>query len=76
MFLVYQEKPAVEVNKRLRVTQLLFKQAKAKLEATKDAQGAYHVGEDRTTYHIEDHHLYPVISDILSAECIRAETEG
>ncbi len=67
-FLVYKDGRIVELNKRKGDIQKLFKRAREKLEATKDAHGAYHLGNGWTTYHIEDGHLYPVISDLASAD--------
>ena len=66
-FLVYRDGRIIELNKRKGDIQRLFKRAREKLEATKDSQGAYHLGNDWTTYHIEDGQLYPVISELASA---------
>lgn len=74
VFLVYKDKLAVEVNKRLKVVQLLFQQARAQVEATRDQQGLYHYGDGYSTYHIEESHLYPIISDLLSRQ-VRSNTE-
>jgi len=68
VFLVYKDKLAVEVNKRLKAIQQLFQQARARIEATRDGQGLYHYGDGYTTYHLEESHLYPLISDVLSSE--------
>lgn len=68
VFLIYKDTLAVEVNKRLKAIQQLFKKARAHIEATRDEQGRYHYGDDYTTYHIEDSHLYPIISELLSSE--------
>jgi len=74
VFLVYKDKLAVEVNKRLKAIQQLFQKARSQIEATRDKQGRYHYGDGYTTYHLEESHLYPIISDILSSE-IRPNTE-
>src|SRR5258708_29567751 len=67
-FFVYKDKLAVEVNKRQKAVQQLFRQARQQLEATRDGSGAYHIGNDWTTYHIEEGHLYPIISELLSQQ--------
>jgi hypothetical protein len=67
-FLVYKDGRIIELNKRKGDIQKLFKRARETLEETKDTQGAYHLGNDWTTYRLEDGHLYPVISDLASAD--------
>jgi hypothetical protein len=57
VFFVYKYAPGVEINKRLRVVQQLFQQARAQLEGTK-------------TRSLEDSDLYPVISDLLSQQLL------
>ncbi len=77
VFFVYKDKLAVEVNKRLRAVQQLFKQAREQLEATRDGQGSYHYGDGLTTYHLEESHLYPTVSELLSRQLlIPQEKEG
>jgi cAMP phosphodiesterase len=56
-----------EVNRRKGKFQKLFKQAREKAEASKDAQG-YHLQDGITTYQLFDSHLYTIISDLLSSE--------
>jgi hypothetical protein len=68
VFFVYKDKLAVEVNKRLKAVQQVFQQARAQIEATRDGQGRYHYGDGYTTYHIEESHLYPAISELLSQQ--------
>lgn len=68
VFLVYKDTLAVEVNKRLKAIQQLFQKARAHIEATRDEQGYYHYGDEYTTSHPEESHLYPIISDLVSSE--------
>lgn len=68
VFFVYKDKLAVEVNKRLKAVQEVFKQARAQLEATRDGQGGYHYGDGYTTYHLEESHLYWIVSELLSQQ--------
>jgi hypothetical protein len=69
-FLAYKDDKLVELNKRRKQIQQLFKQAREKAEATKDTRGAYHPYEDSdlTTYQLYDSHLYMLISQIVSEE--------
>lgn len=68
VFFVYKDKLAVEVNKRLKAVQQVFQQAKAQIEATRDGQGGYHYGDGYTTYHLEESHLYWIVSELLSQQ--------
>jgi hypothetical protein len=77
VFFVYKDKLAVEVNKRLKAVQQVFQQARARLEATRDGQGGYHYGDGYITYHLEESHLYPTVSELLSQQLhIPQEKEG
>jgi len=67
VFLATRHGDTVLFNKRKGDHRRLWLEAKTALEATKDASGMYHIGEDRTTYQIEDYHLYRVASRIASA---------
>jgi len=67
-FIVGKHGSIVEINRRKGDIQKLFKRAREKAEATKDASGAYHLADGITTYQLYDSNLYSIISDLLSAE--------
>jgi hypothetical protein len=67
-FIVSKDESMVEINRRKGDIQKLFKRARAKAEASKDAKGAYHLHDDITTYQLYDSHLYAIISEMLSSE--------
>ena len=67
-FLLYRNGQIVEVNKRKRYFQQLFKQARTQLEATKDASGMYHLPNGDRANQLFDTHLYYVIATIVSKE--------
>lgn len=64
-FLLYKDKEALELNKRKSDIRDLFREAKRRIEATKDENGYYHTWEDYTfSYDIEDHNCYAWIAQI------------
>jgi len=78
-FLSDQAGNLAELNKRKGDIRKLFSQARAQVDATRDEQGRYHIGDsedDWTTYQIVDSHLYRVISDIASAAFDKSHKEA
>jgi hypothetical protein len=75
-FLTYQRGNTEEVNRRQKRFQKLFKDARAQLEATKDARGYYHINGHEVAG-IYDAYIYEKIAEIVSAEYNqRGETHG
>ena len=66
-FLTYRHGETQEVNKRRKYFQRLFKEARARLEATRDAQGYYHVNGHEVAG-IYDAYLFEGVAEIASGE--------
>jgi hypothetical protein len=65
-FLLYRDREPLEFSKTRNPVRLWYREAKAAIEATYTPHQGYIVGtgvegEDRTAYHLYDHHLYPGI---------------
>lgn len=76
-FLLYRDREPVEFTRRKNPTRQWYNEAKAQIEATKTPNRGYIIstgadGEDRTTYQIEDHHVYPGIVARAAAEYNKA----
>jgi hypothetical protein len=66
-FLTYKRGDTKEVNRRKGYFQRLFKEARARLEATKDTHGYYHVNGHAVSG-IYDAYIYEGIAELASAE--------
>ena len=66
-FLTYRNGDTTEVNRRQKRFQKLFKDARAKIEATKDAQGYYHIGGHEVAG-IYDAYIFEGVAEIASSE--------
>jgi len=65
-YVLYLDREPLELSKRKNPTRQWYLESKAEIEATYTPNQGYLVGtgldgEDRTTYHLYDHHLYPGI---------------
>jgi len=60
-FLCYQDRPALQINKRMSI----YQQAKGLVELSRDARGTYHV-HDREISGFYDSTVFEVVSDIAS----------
>jgi hypothetical protein len=65
-FLLYRDREPLEFSKTRNPVRLWYREAKVAIEATYTPHQGYIVGtgvegEDRTAYHLYDHHLYPGI---------------
>jgi hypothetical protein len=68
-FLVYKNDAALELNKRKGEIRKRFADAKARIEATKDTKGGYHLaGYNYTVYQVYDSTLYPFIVEAENAK--------
>lgn len=65
VFLLYKDREAKELNKRKSDIKDLFREARRRVEATKDETGWYHPLDGYEFRHdIEDYNLYPTIAQI------------
>jgi hypothetical protein len=62
------------LERRLKATRDLFKQARARAEATKDSEGCYHLGNGPQSW-IHESNLYPFIAQIKSEEYAAAHPQ-
>jgi hypothetical protein len=66
-FLAYKNGSFVELNKRKKTHRDLLQRAKNQIEASRDKQGYYHIG-DRSFYGLYDTTIYEVLAEIASIE--------
>jgi hypothetical protein len=66
-FLASKDGTLIAINKRKKVFQKLWKQARERIEATKDKRGYYHL-EDYSFSQVYDSHLFTIVSDMVSAD--------
>ncbi len=66
-FLAYKNSSYVELNKRKRTHRELLQRARNQIEASRDKQGYYHIG-DRSFYSLYDTTVHEVLAEIASIE--------